>query len=203
MPREESEAVPQDNGLVPQQEEFGSSQPTLVDIYRMVEKLFDKPDRRLEKLTEDLRSMNQRVASLEQDARHPRLAMEEDGPSDTKTRECTRVAAKAVQAYLGDSFSAKRIQDGPKSSTTFGEKVEPPALPCSDDVVIKNGAAMPESCLSPLEMRSPTDARGLLPAVKTSTASTTTFDHSTLWFCQTEKTILRTSILSASYDSKF
>ena len=34
MPRKESKAVPEGNdGPVPKQEEFGSGQPTLVDVY--------------------------------------------------------------------------------------------------------------------------------------------------------------------------
>ena len=40
MPRKESEAVPEGNGPVPQQEEFGSGQPTLADVYRMVKEVF-------------------------------------------------------------------------------------------------------------------------------------------------------------------
>ena len=56
--------------------------------------------------------MDQRFASLEQDPRQPRLAMEVDGPSNAKTSECTEGAAKAVQAKHGDSFSAQRVQNG-------------------------------------------------------------------------------------------
>ena len=33
MPRKDSEAVSEGNGSVPQQEEFGSDQPTLADGY--------------------------------------------------------------------------------------------------------------------------------------------------------------------------
>ena len=33
MPREESEAVSEGNGLVPQQKELGSAQPMLADVY--------------------------------------------------------------------------------------------------------------------------------------------------------------------------
>ena len=36
MPRKQNEAVPESNDPVPQQEEFGSGQPTLADLYRMV-----------------------------------------------------------------------------------------------------------------------------------------------------------------------
>ena len=147
--------------------------------------------------------MDQRLAGLEQDPRQPRLAMEADGPSNTKTSERTEGAARAVQANHGDSFSAQRVQDGPKTSTCFGVKAEAPALPYRDDVLVKNGAAAPKSCLSPLEMRSPTAAGGLLPTGEISTATSTTFNHSTLWFCLTKEIILRTSVLPASYDSSF
>ena len=105
--------------------------------------------------------MDQRLASLEHDALQPRPAMEADVQVDTKTRERTEGTAKVVQAMHGDNFSAKRIQDGPKSSTTFDEKVEPPALPCRDGVIVENGAAAPKSCLSPLEVRTTTAADGL------------------------------------------
>ena len=204
MPRKESEAGPKGNGPVPQQEEFGSGQPTLANVYRMVEERFDKSECRPEKLTNDLTSMNQRVASLEQDARQPRLAMEPHGPADTKTRERTEGTAKAVQAMHGDNFSSNGVQAGPKTtSTSFGVKVEPPALPCRDDIVVNNGAAAPKSYLSPLEMRSPTAAGGLLPTGKTSTATKTTFEHPTLWFCLTEDTDLGTSTPSTLYDSSF
>ena len=64
-------------------------------------------------------------------------------------------------------------------STSFGVKVESPAVPCRDDVLVENGAPAPNSCLSPLEMRSPTAAGGLLPAGE---ASTTTR------ICPTEET---------------
>ena len=42
---------------------------------------------------EDLRRMDQRLASLEQNARQPRLAIEADVPADEKTRERTEGAA--------------------------------------------------------------------------------------------------------------
>ena len=41
MPRKESEAVPERNGPVPQQEEFGSGEPTLADVYRLFVERFD------------------------------------------------------------------------------------------------------------------------------------------------------------------
>ena len=54
MPRKESEAVPKGNGLAPQQHKFDSGQPTLADVYRMIEELFDKSNKRLEKLSDDI-----------------------------------------------------------------------------------------------------------------------------------------------------
>ena len=85
-----------------------------------------------------------------------------------------------------------------------GDSTRPSALPCSgNDALVGKDAAAPKSCLSLVEMHATIAAGGLLPTGKTSTATTTTFDHSTLWFCQTEETILRTSTPSASYDSSF
>ena len=100
----------------------------------------------------------------------------------------------------GDSSSANRTDPDPMCSTSFGEYCTGhPALPA----LVDNGAAAPKSCLSPLQMRLSTTARGLLPAGETSTATKTTFDHPTLWFCLTEETNLRTSTQSVSYDSSF
>ena len=42
MPRKESEPVSEGNGPVPQQEEFGSGELTLVDVYRLFKERFDK-----------------------------------------------------------------------------------------------------------------------------------------------------------------
>ena len=67
MPRKESEAAPEGSGPVPQQEEFGSGQPTLADIelYRMFKEVYEEVwDRKMQKFTQNLRSMNQRVARL-------------------------------------------------------------------------------------------------------------------------------------------
>ena len=119
----------------------------------------------------------QRLASLEHDARQPRPAMEADGPADTKTRELTEDPTTAVQAMHGNTFSAGRVGPGPKTtSTSFGWKADPPALPCRDDILVENGAAVPKSCLSPLEMRSPTVAGGLLHTSKASMVTRTTYN---------------------------
>ena len=107
------------------------------------------------------RLTEQYAARLEQDARQPRLASEADGPADTKTRERTESAATAVQAIPRDGFSARPVEPGPNTnSTSFSVNVEPPALPCRDDVVVESGVAASESCLPSLEMRSSTAAGG-------------------------------------------
>ena len=135
------------------------------------------------------RGTSQRVSSLEQDARQPRLAMKADGPSNTKTRERTEGAAKAVQAMHGDSFSARRVEPGPKTnSTSFGMMAEPLGLPCREDVLVEYGAAAPKPCLPSLEMRSPTAAGVLLPTGEISTATKTTFNKSPLRPYSTKET---------------
>ena len=42
MLRKENEAVPEGNGPVPQQEEFGSGQPTLEGVYRIMKVVFEE-----------------------------------------------------------------------------------------------------------------------------------------------------------------
>ena len=135
------------------------------------------------------RYFDQHAASLEKDARQPRLAMEADGYANTKTRERTEGAATVVQAMRGNGFSARRVESGPNtSSTSFGVKAEPLALPCRDDVVVESGDAAPESCLSFLEIRTSTAAGGLVPTGKTSTATKTTSTEPLLRFYATEET---------------
>ena len=187
MPRKESETVPDGNDPVPQQEESGTSQPTLADAYRMIEKLFDKSDRKMDELAEEMRATDQRLTSLEQDSRQPRFTMEGDVPADKKTREHTEGAATAVQAKHGDSCSTNRVDPDPMCCTIFGDdSTEPLALPCSrNDVLVANDAAVPKSCLSPLEMRSPTAADRLLPASKASTTTRMSFYQPRLRFYST------------------
>ena len=114
--------------------------------------------------------------------------MEADGPADTKTRERTEGAATAVQAMHGDSCTTQKVQDGPKTSTSFGVKTEPPDLPCREDILVGNGAVPPKSCLAFSEMRSPTAPGGLLLTGEASTAAKTTFNRSHLRFYSTEET---------------
>ena len=134
-----------------------------------------------------MRDTKQRLEGLEQDARQPRLAIKADVPPDAKTRGRTEGAAAAVQAKHGDSCSAKRVQAGPTSSTTFGMKAEPPALSRSDDILVDIGAAAPKPCLSPVEMRTLTATGDLVPIGKTSTATMTISHQLSLWFCLTKE----------------
>ena len=64
--------------------------------------------------------------------------------------------------------------------------MEPPDLPCREDVLIEDGATTPKSCLPSLEMRSPTAAGGLVPTGEASTATETTSNEPLLRFYATE-----------------
>ena len=85
-------------------------------------------------------------------------------PADKKTRKRTDGAATAVQAKHGDSCSANRVDPDLKRSTSSGDDFTGrPGLPRSrDDALVGNGAAVPESCRSPLGC-TPTAAGGLTP----------------------------------------
>ena len=156
--------------------------------------------------------MDEHVTNLEHGARQPRHALEADGPTNTKTRERTESAAKVVQAMRGDSCTTatQKVQDGPKTSISFGMMAEPPDLPCREDVLAEEGATTPKSCVPSLEMRSPTAAGGLVPTGEASTATETTSSEPFLRFYvikemnpedgSKEKNSW-TSIPSASYDS--
>ena len=87
MPRKESEAVPEGNGPVPQQEGFGSGEPTLADVYRLfverfdkqqkildsffdgIDSCFDRWNRKLDETSDETRVMDEHVTSLEHGAR--------------------------------------------------------------------------------------------------------------------------------------
>ena len=133
------------------------------------------------------RGSSQREASLERDARQPRLAMEADGPPNTKTRERTDGAATAVQGMHGDSCTAQKVQDGPKISISFGLKAGPPDLSCREDVLVEDGAAAPKSCFPSSEIRTTTTAYGLVSTGKTSTAMETAFNEPLFRFYATKE----------------
>ena len=112
MLRNESMTVPEGNDPIPQVAYVMPGGPTLEDFQRVMLEVWDevreengfkKPEK-----SKEMRAMDQRLASLEQDARQPCLAMEADGPADAKTRERTEGAATAVQPMRGDSFEPGR-----------------------------------------------------------------------------------------------
>ena len=169
---------------------------------------FNRWDKKLEEISDEMRKMDEHVTRLEHGARQPRLAMEADGQTNTKTRERTEGAATAVQSMHGDGFSARRVEPDPNTnSTSFGVKAEPPALPCRDGFVVECGDAASESCLPPLEVRSSTAAGGLVPTGEASKAKETNFNQLPLRLCSTEETdhleanCKKTWISSTSYDS--
>ena len=78
-----------------------------------------------------MRVMGPHVTSLEQDAWQARLAMEADGPANTKTRKRTEGSATAVQAVHGDGCSTDRVDPDRMYSTSFGgDCTGPPAPLC-------------------------------------------------------------------------
>ena len=207
MLRKASEAVPEGNGPVPQKEGFGSGQPTWGDAYRTMKEALDRWDKKLDDISDEVRKMDQHVTSPEHGARQPSLAMEADGHANTETQGRTEGAAKEVQAMRGDSCTAEqKVQNGPKTSITFGVEGEPPNLPCREDVLVENGTTAPKSCLPSLEMRTTTAAGDLVPTGKTSTSTETNFNQPPLRFCSTEETDLEancktTSTTYVSYES--
>ena len=181
MLRKASEAVSGGNGPSPQQEEFGSGQPTLAGAFREIRE-------KLKEFHDEMTGLFEQLAArLEQDARQRRYAMETD-ETNTKTRERMEGAAIAVQAMRGDSCTTEqKVQDRPKTLITFGVEAEPPDLPCRDDVLVEGGDAARRSCLPSLEMRSLTAAGSLLPTGEASTATRTTSNEPLIRFYATEE----------------
>ena len=115
MLRKESVTVSKGNGLISPNTYVlpGITAEDFRRVWREVwkkvweEDALEKPEK-----PKEMRATDQREAGLEQDARQPRLAMEADGPVNTKTRERMEGAATAVQAMYGGSFSACRINPG-------------------------------------------------------------------------------------------
>ena len=181
MSRNWSKAVPKGNGPAPQQEEFMRDKPKLADVHRLFEEIldsqlnpmkshFDQQDGILDELMQKTRETRHRSASLEKGAWQSGLAMEADVTSDKKTRNRTEDVA-AERVISGDNCSANQVDPDQMCRTSFGDdSTGPLALPCSrDEALVDNDAATPKPCLSPVDLRTPTAAGGLLP---TGTAST-------------------------------
>ena len=89
-------------------------------------------------------------------------------------------AAAADRAKYRNSCSAKRVQAGSTSSTSFGMKAEPPARPRRDDVLVDKA----------VKKRPLTATGDILPAGKAFTATRIIFHQLPLPFCLTEEIIL-------------
>ena len=61
MPPKGSEAVPEGNGPILHQEEFGSGQPTMEDVYRMMKEAFDRWDRKLDEIWDKMEEYIERT----------------------------------------------------------------------------------------------------------------------------------------------
>ena len=193
-----SKAVPEGNGLIPQDAYVMFGGIKLKELRPIMSKTLDKA---FDKSTEMMKRANKRLAGPEQEAQQSRLATEADVTSEKKTRERPEGAAAAVQAKHGVRCSAKRVQAGPTSSTSTGMKAEPPALPPRDSVLVNIGAAAPKPCLSPVEMPTLTVTDSLLPTGKTSTATTTIFHQLPFWFCLIKEVTSRISQYATDYSS--
>ena len=112
MPWMENNAVSEQKDSPPQ-DESGSGDMKITDLFQMLcehilDSRFDQQEKNLDEIMKMTRETSQREASLEHEARQPRLAMEADGPADTKTRKCTEGAAPTLQAVHGDSCTAQK-----------------------------------------------------------------------------------------------
>ena len=95
--------------------------------------------------------------------------MEVDVTKYTKVCKHTEGTAAAEGVISGDNSSAHDTD--PIRLASFGEgSTGPPALPCSSDDALVDDGVVPESCLSPAEIRTRTVPGALLAA---GTASTT------------------------------
>ena len=175
MPRNCSKAVPEGNGPIPHQDEFGSREPIMADFYRTIKELFDASDWKLDKLTEKMRDTKQRLAGLEQAAQQPRLTTEADVKTGTKIRK--RMEDVAAERVISGDNSFAQVDADSTCLTSFGnDSTVPPALPCPrDDILVDNGAAVPKPCFLPTKMRTRTASSGLLPTDTASTAMRTIF----------------------------
>ena len=51
MPRKQSKAGPEGNGYVPHRNEFGSGEPTMADLYRMLKEMFNGRNKNFDRTT--------------------------------------------------------------------------------------------------------------------------------------------------------
>ena len=192
---------PEGNGPVPHDRYVMLGGITLEELRRIMSEAMDKA---FDELTEITRRANQRSASLEQDTRQARLAMEADVKKDTKTRKRMEGAAAAQRVISGDNSFA-HVDTDPIRLTSFGDDFTgPPAFSSLRyDVLVDNSAVAPKPCQSPAGMHLRTATGGLLPAGKASTATRTTFGKPLLRVYPTEVINMRTSNQYATDYSSF
>ena len=161
MPWKQGKAAPEGNGPVLHHGQFGSDQPTLVDLYRIVKEQFDRSDKQFNVLTEKMRVTNQRLAGLEHEARQSRLGTEAGVEPDAKTRKRTEGASAVDRGKNGHSSSAG-VDGGLTNLTHFGIIIAEPSTSEKSigDALVDKGAKAPKPCISHVEMRTPTTASG-------------------------------------------
>ena len=107
--------------------------------------------------------------------------MEANFKTDKKTPKHTEGAAAADRAkYNGDSSSAKRVDHGPTSLTSFDKIAEPSLAPekCIVSALVYKCVEVPKPHLPPVEVRMLSSAAGgLLPAGTSSTAMRAIFSR--------------------------
>ena len=182
MPRKKSKAVHEGNDPLLQDTCGSLGWITLEEIRRIMsealEKSFDNFYRLNTENLKEMRATRQRSASLEQDARQPRLTTEADVKPGTKTRKRTENAA--AERVISEDSSFAQVDPDLMCLTSFGDdSTKYLALPCCrDDALIGKGAAVLNPCLSPVKMRTLTAAGGLLPTGTVSTAMRTIVSRS-------------------------
>ena len=170
--------VPEGNGPVPQDTSGLLGRITLEEIHRIMSEVLDKSFDNFYGLKpenpKEMRVTYQRLAGVKHNARQPRLATGADVEPDTKTRKCVEDIVED-QVKNGNSCSAKRVDAGPTSLTSFGLTADPVALSRRDDVLVDKGAEAPKTLFSLVEMRTLTAAGSLLSVGAASTAMRTIF----------------------------
>ena len=122
MLAKENEAVSEGNGPVPQKKEFGSGLPTWGDAYPMTKEAFDRWDKKLDEISDEMRVMDEHVTRLEHGARQPRLAMKADEHASTKTQERTGASLQQYKRCVGIAVLLnKRVKmdRGPRSLSAW------------------------------------------------------------------------------------
>ena len=64
MPRKEGKPGPKGNGPVPHNDEFGFREPTMADLYRLIEGRLDKSDRSLERMISHFDQQDKKLDEL-------------------------------------------------------------------------------------------------------------------------------------------